>query len=222
VGSNPTGPTFWPDGGIGRHKRLKISRLLGMRVQVPLRLSAKETSKKGLTKMPTITVTENQLQIISQACELFSRIGVGQWSEIEQHLPLREGQMFIPYEEKTKIDAILTPYLDDCRTHNSSNAWDIYQVIRHRTAWLKAQKFGRVNEDGSRNWDKMMEVDYDEPVHFGSEPLIKVEEDKNSRNTFDEWFNRQLKETPYVSHEMEKFAALAWKACEEQTKNLNI
>jgi len=127
--------------------------------------------------MPTITVTENQLEIISQACELFSRIGVGQWSEIEQYLPLREGQMFIPYEEKTKIDAILTPYLDDARTYNSSNAWDIYQVIRNRTSWIKAQKFGLVNEDGSRNLDKMMEVDYDEPIHFGSEPLIKIEEE---------------------------------------------
>ena len=127
--------------------------------------------------MPTITVTEKQMQIISQACELLSRIGIGQWSEIEQHLPLREGQMFLPFEEKTQIENIIRPYLDRARTKSSETAWDIYQVLRYRTSWKRAKEFGYINEDGSRNWDTMMGVCYDEPLQFGEEPLVKVEED---------------------------------------------
>ena len=146
-----------------------------------------------LTHGYTIAVTAEQARIISDACELLARLGTGQWPEFIDYMPE-------PLAFHGRHDAVeaLRPvmadllrqyspagaYIDGYQSHlgifnelaarGAREAWDLHQVIRHRLAWDRAIAEGRT--DGTtRNWaDGMMGVDYDEPMHAGSEPLAEI------------------------------------------------
>lgn len=139
----------------------------------------------------TITITERQAQIISLACEILARLGIGQWRHAIEQLPLKDK---IDYEQWHKdLDYIGTILMDHTidgvdgwrRSHGIHSkkvsdtarvAWDIHHVIRHRLAWERAVKEGLVESLSSpRDWSKMMTVDYDEPSQIGEESLAVIQ-----------------------------------------------
>lgn len=135
----------------------------------------------------TMTVTENQARLITQAMDLLSRIQIGQWYEFIDWLPptkefcrhsLREQLQPVMSEHfrKTKpegcqyaIDGwgrhygIHSPFVPD----TARVAWDLKKVIEYRLAW-------------DRNPEGGFTVDFDGPQHVGEEPLaiIKRVEDQ--------------------------------------------
>lgn len=137
----------------------------------------------------TVTLTKKQLELIAEAADLAQRVQLGQWREIEHHLPIRKGA-FIGGKDLDAIGTILSKY-----TVSGVNGWgsslgvghkdlpesngilyDIRCAIRHKLSWEDAVEKGYVeSEDSPRNWGEMMTVNYDEPMHYGSEPLLKIE-----------------------------------------------
>lgn len=133
-----------------------------------------------------LTVSESQARVLSLACELAARIGIGQWREILEWLPIKHN---LDEAERRTIDAILSKHMvhgidgwSQSLSINSPDtdeqarrAWDLYQVIRHRLAWDRAITEGIVKPGEPRNWSKMMGVHYDEPMRTAPEMLAKME-----------------------------------------------
>ena len=144
----------------------------------------------------TITVTERQARIISNACELMARIGIGQWPEFLNYLP---GAMRLNWNDmREELLPIMERHLKPVVGINGWNsslgvgseksapdtdeAFDLNDVIRHRLAWDRAADNG-ITDGTTRNWDVMMAVDYDEPMHWGKEPLATIAEVKQEDAT---------------------------------------
>ena len=58
---------------------------------------------------------------------------------------------------------------------DTDEAFDLNAVIRHRLAWDRAVDMG-ITDGTTRNWDAMFGVDYDDPMHWGKEPLATIAE----------------------------------------------
>ena len=135
------------------------------------------------TKTYTLTVTENQAQIIAYAVELMSRIQMGQWTEFVDWLPhqgkfcrhsLREQLQpaMAEHFRKTKPAGMFYP-IDGWGSHYgiyseftpdmARTAWDLQKVIEHRLAW-------------DRNPEGGFTVDFDGPAHAGEEPLAVMKQ----------------------------------------------
>jgi hypothetical protein len=129
-----------------------------------------------MTKHYILKITTWQAQAIVNACDLFSRIGIGQFQEIV-HLARfglikpREGAI-IDYDAYDHAERhineakrSLTGYESNASHGIHSErvpdvfkiAWDIQQVIRNRLAW------DRAGNPANRDWKTMMGVDYDSP-----------------------------------------------------------
>lgn len=141
--------------------------------------------------MYTITLAKRQAQIVSRACEVLSRLGIGQWREILDHLPLNDKLDYEQYHAnvheigwllsghmKHQVDgwhSSLGIHSQDVRDE-SRVAWDLCQVIRHRLSWDRAVEEGIVeSKDSPRKWPEMLQVVYDEPMKAGDEPLAVIE-----------------------------------------------
>ena len=136
----------------------------------------------------TITVTERQARIISNACELMARIGFGQWMEFLNYLPganelnwneMREGLLPIMERHLKPVVGIngwssSLGVGSDKSAPGTDEAFDLNAVIRHRLAWDRAMDNG-ITDGTTRNWTGMMSVDYDDPMHWGKEPLARIE-----------------------------------------------
>ena len=136
----------------------------------------------------TITVTERQARIISNACELMARIGIGQWPEFLNYLP---GAMRLNWNDmREELLPIMERHLKPVAGNNgwssslgvgsdksapdTDEAFDLHAVIRHRLAWDRAVDNG-ITDGVTRNWDAMFGVDYDDPMRWGKEPLARIE-----------------------------------------------
>jgi hypothetical protein len=141
-------------------------------------------------KTYNLQVTEEQLKVISTACELFSRIQGGQIREAFDHLPLKKGVDWEAYHEiqdelTKRMPEILMDEIDGWRSHfgvghpdlpkSHDIAWDLYQVIRYEISTEKAIEDGIIQNKGERKFPQMMTVNYDPPMKFGSEKLAKIE-----------------------------------------------
>lgn len=135
----------------------------------------------------TITVTERQARIISDACDLVARMGIGQWPEFIHHLPGIERMKWNDIREDLMpiMSGYLVPTLgidgwnsslgvgSDKSAPDTDEAFDLHAVIRHRLAWDRATDNG-ITDGVTRNWPAMMGVHYDEPMHWGKEPLAGI------------------------------------------------
>lgn len=142
----------------------------------------------------TLTVTAKQAAVISQACELLTRLSLGQWHEFIRHMP---GDAFChSIELEDELRPIMEEWLachpigknevviDGWRSNlgigspdvssEAKVAFDLHQVIRHRLAWDKAVADG-ITDGQTRDWSRMMIVDYDDPMRYGTEPLATME-----------------------------------------------
>jgi hypothetical protein len=142
-------------------------------------------------KTYNLQVTEEQLKVISTACELLSRIQGGQIREAFDYLPLKKDIDWSVYHEiqdelTRRMPEILEDGIDgwsssfgvgSSKVHNYHDiAWDLYQVIRHKLSWERAVEEGVIESENSpRKWSEMMGVSFDPPMRFGSEKLAKIE-----------------------------------------------
>jgi hypothetical protein len=132
-----------------------------------------------------LTVTKKQLQMIDRALEAVARMSIGQPAmcveyalENDSHLLLKEGRDIIE-----SVESIIKPAIGLSRNSSygvgkypyTDNIIDIHEVIRYHLSWEHAEYEGLVNEDGTRNWSKMMGVNYDKPHHWGDEQLPSIE-----------------------------------------------
>ena len=127
--------------------------------------------------MATLTVTEDQLRLIQQALDFYSRIGIGQFGEIKNH-PTFEKHLHIEFEIDDKTDysryhavrdsvdnMLVQPrnmlYNNNSLSRNGSwgifnpnvddscrEAFDLIQVIRHEF-WKKNPKRSSITVDSS-------------------------------------------------------------------------
>lgn len=146
---------------------------------------------KQMTKTYTLTVTEEQLKVISTACELLSRIQGGQIREAFEYLPLKKEVDWSVYHEiKDELTKRMPEILEDgidgwsssfgvgsSKVHKYHDvAWDLYTTTRHQLSWEYAIEQGWVeNFDSPRDWSKMLGVSFDSPMKFSEEPLAKIE-----------------------------------------------
>jgi len=141
-------------------------------------------------KQYVLTLTETQAQVLIQALEVMARLGIGQFRDALDLLPLKEIFPAGWHEDMEAIGRILSKYMignvDGYRSSlgishadtspQAKSAWDMYQVIRHRLAWDRAYSDGIVaSPDAPRDWSKMLGVHYDEPMRMGPEPLATIE-----------------------------------------------
>lgn len=149
-----------------------------------------------------LTVTRKQAQVIQQACEVVMRLGLGQLDYIVDHIhhlprlktpkqPHDEAQMQEWYAATRRVRDLL-----DAVTFAASGwqpgtsygigspelppeatiAADIRDVIRHRLA------HDRLQPGEKRGWT----VDFDDPMHWGVEPLLDIRRPKKRKKTSEE------------------------------------
>ncbi len=123
--------------------------------------------------MTKLELTENQLKVISEACDILSRLYSGQIKElnkishtqIPEHLLIGLKPFMFPELSTNSSYSISSSKIND----NARVLYDIHQVIRYYLAW-KDEK----NSPKNRNWEKQIGVQFDDPINFSKEPLPKV------------------------------------------------
>lgn len=144
----------------------------------------------------TITLTRTQADLISQACDLIARLGIGQWPEFIRHLPgdialrgyhhARESlqpvmsDLLAQYPigpNKIVINGwgshlgIFNPNAPEC----ARRAMDIHKVVRHRLSWDWAEAEGMT--DGKKRTPEMIGFNYDTPRRSSDQPLPTIKRD---------------------------------------------
>lgn len=142
-----------------------------------------------------IELNEEQVHIIELACELVTRIGLQQYKQITDVINNLEfknaGNQFTVSHEfgdmllqqlKSIINKSDSPLVatncyrgisNEDTPEQSKIACDIYQVLRYVRSWANAE---HKPEERNEHFTKYMTVNYDKPMQFGKEPLIKCEE----------------------------------------------
>ncbi len=124
-----------------------------------------------------------------EALEIYSRLKHGQISELRELFRDRWCAPDSPFNWSTEplldsLKAVIFPELPKNAYHGvgskiypeSSVAWDIMQVLRHRMAWDRLKAEGR---DQPEYWG----VQYNPPMRFGDEPLAEIKVEKVSKET---------------------------------------
>lgn len=132
-----------------------------------------------MTKEYKISLSENQLQIISKALDVYSRLGIGQFRDALECLPTQEFRPNGWNESMDEIGNIVKQFTHDnvdgyrsslgimnTKTKDQFRvAWDIQQVIRHKISW-----------DNHKDGDSTFTVNFHEPFKSSEkEPLVKIE-----------------------------------------------
>ena len=136
-----------------------------------------------------LTLNEKQAAVVQHALEIYARLGIGQFRNALELLPL-DGQ--IPEGWWASMDAIgsilsghtkhgVNGWTSSLSIHSkdvsedAQIAWDVHQVIRHRLSWDRAVANGIVESaDSERRWP-MVGVYYDDPHLVSNEPIAKME-----------------------------------------------
>lgn len=142
----------------------------------------------------TIELNKRQVETIMAAMEIYARLGIGQWRDAVDALPLKP-DYDTWHDDLDAIGAILARHTKRSVNgwqsslgissadvaENAQIAWDVYQVIRKKLSWQRAVLEGVVESENSpRNWGKMMSVVYDDLFQVSNEPpvIIKSAEGK--------------------------------------------
>ena len=128
----------------------------------------------------TLTITERQARVLSMACEVLARLGMGQFKDALDHLPEADQRDWSAWhDDMEQISRILSKHMPggidiSNADEEARTARDLHAVIRHRLAWDRAKAEG-VTDGTKREWPAMMQVSYDEPMKYSEEPLAKME-----------------------------------------------
>jgi hypothetical protein len=142
----------------------------------------KTNSKESLPSGDyTLTINKEQARIICEALEAYSRLKHGQIDELRNLFRDRwcKPNGSFNWNSEYLFDAlksVIFPELEKNASYGVGNkiypestvAWDIMQVLRHRLAWDRLRAEGR---DQPEYWG----VQYNVPMRFGSEPLAQIE-----------------------------------------------
>lgn len=119
----------------------------------------------------TLTVTERTLRTISEACDLMSRVGMGQLEYVADHAPCRETENRSGYrdlrDKLRELRSLATglPGGQYQAMHATSPeariCYGVHQVIRHQLAW-------------ERKPEGDIYVDFDTPRQIVDEPLPEL------------------------------------------------
>lgn len=125
-----------------------------------------------------LEINQNQAAVLQKALELYSRLLGGQiyelrnlfadrwktlnYNEIESLLEQLKRQIFPELESNAYYGVGNKVYPE------STVAWDVMQVIRHRLAWDCLEREGKEKPD-------FYGVQYKEPMKFGEEELAKIQ-----------------------------------------------
>lgn len=132
--------------------------------------------------MYRLTVTEEQLRAIRDACEIKARLHLGQLDGL-RCLYDKDGKSVVDIGTITAIERLTKP-LQGLQAnsswgvgkfHDADLLWEISSTLRHRLAWDRAYQAGKIKPGEPRNWSEMLGVQYDEPMKYTDEPLPKVE-----------------------------------------------
>lgn len=145
-------------------------------------MKKQKKSKPIKQRVYNIALTENQCNIISNAMDLYARIGLGQIHVIAEHMWHFSDKLGIPnYKIGEKFNSIKKDItgLDVNASYGIQTKWvpdkfnsafDIHQVIRNRVSWDKYPDGG-------------ITVNFDEPMRYSKDDeLIKIEEIKAEMN----------------------------------------
>lgn len=138
----------------------------------------------------TLRITTEQAHVLSRACELLARLGIGQITEGLREIPQVEDIDWSDFHDDCQaVCKLMSKYMPrriDGWTSNlgiynadkgAQRAWDLHQVLRHRLAWDLAIKEGWT--DGTtRDWEQMMGVHFDDPMRVCPEPLATIQKDE--------------------------------------------
>jgi hypothetical protein len=130
-----------------------------------------------------IIVNERQLGILTAACEILGRLGLGQWRDAIERLPLKdfkEMNWSEYHEDLNTIGQILSKHMknnidgyrssfgvgSDKTPKGTDEAFDLMEVFRHRLSHDRADEKG-IYERHTRQYDK--------PFKWGEEPLATIE-----------------------------------------------
>ena len=119
-------------------------------------------------KTYTLTLTHTQARTLSTACEVLARLGMGQFKDAFDCLPLRKDIDWSAWhDDMEQISRILSKHMqggiDGIRSStgisNASEearaAWDLHAVIRNRLSWDRATAEG-LTDGTRREWPAMM------------------------------------------------------------------
>jgi hypothetical protein len=141
-------------------------------------------------KVYNLQITEAQARALCFACDLLSRVQLGQWREIIDWLPLKKPIDYNElHQDQRIIGAILSKHMIDNidggasslgighpdLPQNNGVLYDLYCVIRRKLAVERAVEEGLIeNENVSRN-QMPITVDFDTPMKWGDEKLAVME-----------------------------------------------
>ena len=107
----------------------------------------------------TLRLTEAQAKVLCTACEVLSRLGIGQFRDALAHLPIdhhRAADDVLDWHGDLDLigDRLSRHMIGNVDGWNSSLsiyygavkpeakiAWDLFQVLRHRLAWDKGEDY---------------------------------------------------------------------------------
>lgn len=137
-----------------------------------------------------LTLTEEQMKILSVATDVFARLGIGQFQCALEYLPIKNGLLNETWhKDMEQIRDIISKYtIDHVDGYRSSlgihskkvkdifkNSYDLHQVIRHKLSWDRAITEGLAKFEDDQQVKGNYTVDYDRPFQTSKQPLARVE-----------------------------------------------
>lgn len=136
----------------------------------------KSKSRKTSGRRYVLELSERQAQVLSQAAELYARLGTGQfdkldrffWKDLQQARPYLDVLSTIKNGSPNAGPGIRSPEVDD----DYRVLYDLHQVLRHRLSW----------DRDPQPQGMLRGVAYDEPYKTSKgEPLACIEEIRTPR-----------------------------------------
>ena len=121
-----------------------------------------------------LTLTPEQARVVSRACELFTRLHIGQFNELTWELLELSRKDFCERRDEAEplLQQLRRVYFPDLVLPGASygvgkhlasdRAWDVYQVVRHAMAWHEHPEGG-------------VSVDFHTPYSAANERLATCE-----------------------------------------------
>jgi len=148
-------------------------------------------SQKNSDSEYVLKINKTQAQVLSLACEVLARVGIGQIRSALEQMPVRKlgNQEYSQYHsDLDTIGYMLSKWnkgnVDGYRSsisicgdasHEAKVAWELYQTIMNRLSWDRAYEDGIVKPGEARKWPEMFGVNYDDPMPLTQEKPAKME-----------------------------------------------
>lgn len=134
-------------------------------------------AKTEVNQKYVLTLDEEQANVLSMACELLSRIHMGQLKSVADCFMAMDCCRWTEIRDKLEeIEPLITGRKNCFFGIHSKEipnrariAWDLYQVLRHRVSHDRADREGIPNDFSHR-----MTVNYDEPMVSSGKPLSEM------------------------------------------------